>query len=96
MRYEVLKSVAMPPRLFWAPFLIAVFNLAIQCLFMFFGIFIMQWNPMIFIISTLVSHTIIASYGAKEPHMSNIFKSYGKVPHSSRNMIASKGVKLAS
>ena len=96
MRVDTLKSVAMPPRLFWAPFIIAAINGVIQLVFMIVTLVLVQLNPLWWVGSIVITHTVLIGYGAKEPHLSKIFVSYGKVPQTSQNMYKGKGVKLAS
>lgn len=94
MREPILKAVAMPPKLFWAPMLPAGVNLAIQFTFMSFGL-AFGINPLLFLISIILVHVFIVIYGAKEPHLSNMMKSYGPTGRPSVNMYKSKGKKLA-
>ena len=77
MREPILKAIAMPPRLFWAPFLPAAANLAVQFPMMFIGLGVFNMNPLIFIFPIVIAHGVLAIYGAKEPHLSAMFKSYG-------------------
>lgn len=94
MREPILKAVAMPPKLFWAPMLPAGVNLAIQFTFMSFGL-ALGINPLFFLVSIVFAHLFIVIYGAKEPHLSNMMKAYGPTARASVNMYKSKGNKLA-
>lgn len=95
MREPILKAIAMPPRLFWAPFLPAAANLAVQFPMMFIGLGVFDMNPLIFIFPIVIAHGVLAIYGAKEPHLSAMFQSYGPFAHGSVNIYKSKGMKLA-
>ncbi|MDR2902632.1 MAG: hypothetical protein LBU87_05980 [Lactobacillales bacterium] len=100
MREPILKAVAMPPRLFLAPFIPAVANLAVQLMFMFIAL-IWSVNPLYFVASILIVHIIIISYGVKEPHVSKIMKAQGQgqggggLMSPSKNIYPAKGKKLA-
>ena len=95
MREPILKAVAMPPRLFWAPFLPAIANLGMQFPLMFVAMGVLQANPLYFIVTIVIFHLSIAIYGAREPHLSNMMQSYGKMAGGSKNVYKSKGSKLA-
>ena len=94
MREPILKAVAMPPKLFWAPFLPAAANLAIQFPLMFLGL-AANLNPLFFVVSIVFVHVFICIYGSREPHLSNMMKSYGPMSKASVNMYKSKGKKFA-
>ena len=95
MREPVLKAIAMPPRLFWAPFLPAAANLAVQFPIMFIGLGVFGMNPLIFIFPIIIAHLFLANYGAKEPHLSAMMKSRGRFSGGSVNIYKCKGTKLA-
>lgn len=95
MREPIMKAVAMPPRLFWAPFLPAAANLAVQFPLMFIVMGIFDVNPILFMVSVIFGHIFIAIYGAREPHLSAMMRSYGKFIKGSQNIYKSKGMKLA-
>ena len=95
MREPIMKAVAMPPRLFFAPFLPAATNLAVQFPMMFIVMGFFDINPLIFMISVISGHIFIAIYGAREPHLSAMMQSAGKFLRGSQNIYKSKGMKLA-
>ena len=95
MREPILKAIAMPPKMFWAPFLPAASNLAVQLSFMLIGIGVFDMNPIIFVIPIVIAHLILVIYGSREPHLSTMLQTYGPMSHGSRNMYKSKGTKLA-
>ena len=96
MREPILRAVAMPPRIFWAPFLPAGINLAIQFPFMFMGMGIFEMNPLIFVFPIVIAHTFLIVYGAREPHLSAMIQAVGRVAGGSKNIYKCKGTKLAS
>lgn len=95
MREPILRAVAMPPKMFWAPFLPAVTNLAVQFPFMFIGMGVLGWNPLVFVFPIVIVHVFLIVYGSKEPHLSTMMRSYGPMSGGSKNMYKSKGSKLA-
>jgi len=95
MREPILRAVSMPPRILWAPMLPAAINLAIQFPFMFIGMGVFELNPLIFVFPIVIAHVFLIIYGAKEPHLSTMIRTYGPMAGGSQNMYKSKGTKLA-
>jgi len=96
MREPILKAVAMPPRLFWAPFMIGVANFAVHGALLFMLIAIVDFNPLWVGVSAIVVHSIIVSYSSKEPHLSRMCEAWGKSgPNTTHSIYESRGVKLA-
>ena len=98
MREPILKKVAMPPTLFWAPMYIAVMNFIMQMGFMviLMGAFPGEINPLAFIFTFAFVHIILVAYGVREPHMSKILMSRGPFLMPTKNVYRSRGHKLAS
>lgn len=94
MRDIILKAVANPPKLFWAPVIPAALNAGLQIPFMFMAIGIWQTNPLIFIVSVLIGHMIMVALGAKDPHMSAMLQAFGTTNIPSRNLYKVKGRKF--
>lgn len=94
MREVIYRSVAMPPRLFWAPFLPAIANFGIQMPFIFIFIALYQLNPLVVVPFIIGGHILIVIAGVREPHLSNILTSKGKFLGSTKNVIKEKGFKL--
>ncbi|MCK5295782.1 MAG: hypothetical protein KAJ75_02720 [Alphaproteobacteria bacterium] len=95
MRDSIFKAVAMPPRLFWAPFLPALANLGLQFPMMFVVMGLWQVNPILFAVPIIVCHFTLVAYGMKEPHLSAMMAAYGPMAGGSKNMNTCKGTKLA-
>ena len=95
MREPLLKAVAMPPRLFWAPFLPAGANMGIQFPIMFIGLGVFDMNPLLFVFPIVFVHIVLIIYGAREPHLSAMVRAYGPMAGGSQNIYKSKGTKLA-
>lgn len=94
MRDIILKAVANPPKLFWAPVLPAALNAGLQIPFMFMAIGIWQVNPLIFITSIVLGHLIVVGVGAKDPHLSGMIQAFGTTNMSSKNLYRVKGHKF--
>lgn len=94
MREPILKAVAMPPRVFWAPMMPAVINLCMQAPLL----FIFQlWsvNPLWFIPAILAGHLVAVFFGRREPHISKMAQSYGPFMIAYKNVYPGRGHKLA-
>jgi len=98
MREPILKSVAMPPKLFWAPMFVAFINFVIQgaIMFVLMGVLGGEYNPLMSLLTILLVHIILIAYGVREPHMSKIMQSRGPFLVPSRNVYYSRGNKLAN
>ncbi|MBQ4471689.1 MAG: hypothetical protein II942_00360 [Alphaproteobacteria bacterium] len=96
MREPIFKAVAMPPRMFLAPFKIAAANLVLHGAFMMIGIAAFDLNPLTPLLSAVGCHFLLIFAGMKEPHLSNVLQSWGvSGPASTHNIYKSKGVKMA-
>lgn len=95
MREPILKAVAMPPRIFWAPFVPAVVNFSVQMGVMLMMSVVFHLNPLWFIPFFLVGHVCIAAFAWREPHLSKMMMTYGPMAAKSKNIYPSKGNKLA-
>ena len=96
MREPILKAVAAPKKFLWAPFELGAANLSLQLTFMLMAVGVFQINPFIFIPSLILGHVFLVVYGAKEPHLASLLKSFGRYHHRSVNVYSSKGTKLVS
>lgn len=78
MKQQVLKALANPSHIFYVPYSLAVLNFAIQ-----FVIFIIVFvasliishdpvNPLFFLISVIVVHSIIAIFAKRDPQLGQI------------------------
>lgn len=83
MRQQVLKALANPSRIFYVPYSLAVVNFAVQFIvfiIIFIGSLIVSGgrssaDPLIFLISVIVTHTIIAGFSKQEPQLAQIISS---------------------
>ena len=80
MRQQVLKALANPAHIFYVPYSLAIINFAIQFI-IFMVVFIVvlilskgkdTFNPMYFIISVIVVHSIIAIFSKRDPQLGQI------------------------
>jgi len=74
MRAEILKAVAQPPKVLWAPMVPAIINLGIQFPMMFIGIGVADANPLFFIVLIITAHIALVFAGLKEPHYPPCFR----------------------
>ena len=96
MREPILKAVAMPPRIFWAPMIPVVVNFAVQICLVFLWIGLSGGNPIWGLATILVAHVFLIVYGAREPHLSHMMKAWGlNGPASTKNIYHSRGNKFA-
>ena len=98
MKEPILKAVAMPPKVFWAPMLPMIANFAVQMaiMIMVMGAFPGKVNPLTFIFTFTLVHVALVAYGVREPHMSKIMQSQGPFIKSYQTIYKSRGKKLAS
>ncbi|MBQ4084789.1 MAG: hypothetical protein IJC30_03955 [Alphaproteobacteria bacterium] len=96
MNEPILKTVAAPVKLFWAPFLPALANIALQSPIMIILIGIYNVNPL-FVVSTIFGmHLFLIVAGAKEPHLSRMMQSQGPFIVGYKSIYKKPGRKLAS
>lgn len=95
MREPILKAVSMPPKIFWAPFVPAVVNFAIQMGMMAMSVAALDVNPLWWIAPIAIVHFIIAGYAWQEPHLSKMMMAYGPMASPTKNIYPAKGHKLA-
>ena len=81
MKQQVLKALANPPRIFYVPYFLAVLNFVVQ-----FAVFIVLYvvglvffdfdiPPLIFLLSVIFVHMVLAVYSKKDPHIGQILLS---------------------
>jgi hypothetical protein len=94
MKEELLKSVAQPMQVFFAPFRLSIANATVNAFAMIlllllgYGTYI--WTP---IISTLIIHLILILVGRREPHIDHILAALGMVSRRTKNIIKESGNK---
>ena len=95
MKEPILKAVANPPKILWAPFLLVLLNFGLQFPLMFIFIGTFNINPIIFIMAIVLGHVASIAIGAKEPHIGNMIQAFGQSNKTSTNLYPTKGNKFA-
>ena len=80
MKQQVLKALANPARIFYVPYNLAVINFVVQFLiflvFFIAGLIVsggkMAINPLYFLVSVIIVHSIIAIYAKRDPQLGQI------------------------
>jgi type IV secretory pathway VirB3-like protein len=95
MKEELLKSVARPAQVFYAPFGLAVLNLALAAYFilvlLLFGMGGYIWLP---IVGFILLHGVLILVGRREPHIDSMLAARRRVNTKTRNMIKESGNKF--
>lgn len=94
MREELLKAVAQPPKVLWAPMLPAILNMGVQFPLMFMAMGVGDVNPMFFVATILAGHMALIFAGLKEPHLSRMLQSYGQSYIKTTNLYPVRGSKF--
>lgn len=80
MKQQVLKALANPARIFYVPYTLAVINFVLQFL-IFIVIFVIDLvinganssvQPMYFLLSVILVHSILAVYSKRDPQLGQI------------------------
>ena len=95
MKEELLKSVARPAQVFYAPFGLVVMNLALAAWFILvllaLGMGGYIWAP---IVGFLVLHGVLVLVGKREPHIDSMLAARRQVNMKTKNMIKEGGNKF--
>ena len=94
MRDIILKAVANPPKLFWAPILPAALNGGLQMPFMFIAMAFWNANPLIFVITIVLGHMVMIGLGSRDPHLSGMIQAFGATNVVTTNLYRVKGHKF--
>ena len=94
MQEQILKAVAVPVRILWAPAVPAILNFVLQIPFLMMWL-AMQKNPLIFLVTIPIGHLIVLAYSFKEPHLSNMIKANRFFFSKTHSVYAGKGNKLS-
>lgn len=80
MKQQVLKALANPSRIFYVPYSLAILNFVVQFI-VFMAIFLIGFiftkgdvaiNPMYFMISVIVVHSVLAVFSKRDPQLGQI------------------------
>ena len=95
MKEDLLKSVAQPMMIFYAPFGLFVMNVAFCFVLLFLGLVTGSTVFMVFsILLFVVLHFVAIIIGKKEPHIDNILASRSNIKARTRNVLREKGNKF--
>jgi type IV secretory pathway VirB3-like protein len=81
MKQQVLKALANPAHIFYVPYSLAVINFAVQFIgfiILFAGRMIIygkEINPLFFLVSVIITHSIIAFFSKRDPQLGQIVSS---------------------
>lgn len=89
----VLRVVAEPAQIFWAPVLPAAANVLLNVTCMMFFILLYNVTPIPFFITTLVGHGMIAGYAVRDPHLSTLMTAWMETRKKTRNLLRVRGNK---
>jgi hypothetical protein len=93
MREDILKAVAQPPKVLWAPMVPCVINLGVQFPVLFMGLSA-DLNPLVFVTTIILAHLGLVYAGIKEPHLSTMMQAYGQTSKRSKNLYSVRGNKF--
>ena len=97
MKEELLKSVAQPMQVFFAPFGLFLLNVAVtfisMILFLILGFGVYMWIPVILFV---VLHIVTVVIGKNEPHIDNIIASRKNIRIKTKNLIKENGNKFTA
>lgn len=96
MKEPILRAIAMPPRLFWAPMAPAGANLGVQLPMALFVQTFSNLNPLWIVVTLVIAHIGIIIAGVKEPHLSKMMEAQGPFIRGYSSIYPEKGRKLAS
>ena len=97
MKEELLKSVAQPMQVFFAPFglfiLNAVISFVLMILFLITGFGVYMWIPVVLFV---LLHFVAVVVGKNEPHIDNIIASRKNIKARTKNLIRENGNKFTA
>ena len=96
MRTMVLRVIAEPPQIFWAPILPAAGNALLNITLMMFGVVVADLNPLPFFVTLVIGHGIIAGYAVRDPHLSTLITAWSESKRKTTNLIPVKGNKYVA
>ena len=95
MREEILRAVAQPPKVLWAPMVPSLINLGVQFPMMFISMGVSEAaNPLYFVATIIIAHIALIGFGIKEPHLSTMLQAYGQTFKKTTNLYSVKGNKF--
>jgi type IV secretory pathway VirB3-like protein len=86
MPERVLRAVAVPPTIFWAPLIPAVLNVSFWAIAMLFSLAAFQISPLRYIVLLFVCHILIAGQAARNPHLSTLLLCWARTISPTKNL----------
>lgn len=96
MKEPILKVVAEPPKLFWAPFMLALMNMCLQVAVFSMLMALIVINPLWLLCTIALAHFGLASFSKKDPHLTTILQSTGPFLKKTKNIYKVRGNKFGS
>ena len=90
MPERVMRAVASPATLVWAPMMPAIINMGFHALGIVYAWGLFKVSPLLIIISLIFFHMVLAAQGAKEPHMATLLPAWAYSKRATRNLIKGK------
>jgi hypothetical protein len=90
MPEKVMRAVASPPTLFWAPMQPAIINMGLHALGIVYAWGLFKVSPLLIIVSVICFHLILAAQGAREPHMATLVPAWFITKKPTHNLIKAK------
>ena len=95
MPQRIMRAITTPPQVFWVPIELFGLNLAFTIMIWVLSVAMFDLSPVWAIYYIAISHAILATYGAREPHLVTILKAIGNSSRPTVNLIkAEKGNKF--
>ncbi len=92
----LLRVIAEPPQIFWAPVLPAMGNVLINTSLMLFGVVLHVVNPIPFFITMAIGHGFIAGYAVRDPHLATLITAWMETRRKTTNLVRVKGNKYVA
>jgi type IV secretory pathway VirB3-like protein len=96
MKEPIIKVVASPPQLFWAPFMLALMNMCLQVAMFSMVMAITVVNPLWLLFTILIAHFMLATISKRDQHLTTILQSTGPFLKKTKNIYKVRGNKLGS
>jgi type IV secretory pathway VirB3-like protein len=94
MKSIIFKALALPSTFLFAPFKLAIINIALFSVIFIFGTVYLQLNPIFAFIVLMIGHIVAITIGHKEPHIDTLILAASKRYPRTRNLIRVEGNKF--
>jgi hypothetical protein len=93
MKTLILRVVAEPPQIFWAPLLPAAGNVLFNISAMLFSIMAFNVTPLPFFVTLALGHALIAAAAARDPHLATLVAAWMVSRRKTVNLLVTPGNK---